>query len=60
MKFREIKNPQKFKFYIDSNNRTSRLAKLSTFKYGSNLQLAKLSPHEIKVFYSYTVAYGTP
>ena len=52
MKIREIKYPRKFKFYIDSNSKASRFAKLSTCKYGSNLQFAKLSPREIKVFYS--------
>ena len=52
MKIREIKYPQKFKFYIDSNSKASRFAKLSTCKDGSNLQFAKLSPLEIKVFYS--------
>ena len=50
MKIREIKYPQKFKFYIDSNNKASRFAKLSTCKDGSNLHFAKLSPREIKVF----------
>ena len=52
MKIREIKYPRKFKFYIDSNSKASRLAKLSTCKDGCNLQFAKLSPREIKVFYS--------
>ena len=52
MKIREIKYLRKFKFYIDSNSKASRFAKLSTCKDGSNLQFAKLSPHEIKVFYS--------
>ena len=52
MKIREIKYPQKFKSYIDSNSKSSRFAKLSTCKKGSNLQFAKLSPCEIKVFYS--------
>ena len=52
MKIREIKYPQKFKFYIDGNSEASRLAKLSTCKDISNLQFAKLSPCEIKVFYS--------
>ena len=52
MKIREIKYPRMFKFYIDSNSKASRFAKLSTCKDGSNLQFAKLSPREIKVFYS--------
>ena len=52
MKIRKIKYLQKFKCYFDSNSKTSRFAKLSTCKNGSNLQFAKLSPHEIKVFYS--------
>ena len=52
MKIREIKYPRKFKFYIDSNSKASRFTKLSTCKDGSNLQFAKLSPREIKVFYS--------
>ena len=52
IKIREIKYPRKFKFYIDSNSKASRFAKLSTCKDGSNLQFAKLSPREIKVFYS--------
>ena len=52
MKIREIRYPQKFKFYIDSNSKTSRFAKLSTCKKGSNLQFAKLSPCDIKVSYS--------
>ena len=52
MKIREIKYPRKFKFYIDSKSKASRFAKLSTCKDGSNLQFAKLSPREIKVFYS--------
>ena len=52
MKIREIKYPRMFKFYIDSNSNASRFAKLSTCKDGSNLQFAKLSPREIKVFYS--------
>ena len=52
MKIREIKYPRKFKFYIDSNSKASRFAKLSTYKDGCNLQFAKLSPREIKVFYS--------
>ena len=52
MKIREIKYPQKFKFYIDSNSKASRFAKLRTCKDGSNLQFAKLSLREIKVFYS--------
>ena len=52
LKIREIKYPRMFKFYIDSNSKASRFAKLSTCKDGSNLQFAKLSPHEIKVFYS--------
>ena len=30
MKIREIKCPQKFKFYIDSKSDTSRFAQLST------------------------------
>ena len=47
MKIREIKYPRKFKFYIDSNSKASRFAKLSTCKDGSNLQFAKLSPREI-------------
>ena len=52
MKIREIKYLRMFKFYIDSNSKASRFAKLSTCKDGSNLQFAKLSPREIKVFYS--------
>ena len=52
MKIREIKYPRMFKFYIDSNSKASRFVKLSTCKDGSNLQFAKLSPREIKVFYS--------
>ena len=52
MKIREIKYPRMFKFYIDSNSKASRFAKFSTCKDGSNLQFAKLSPREIKVFYS--------
>ena len=52
MKIREIKYPRKFKFYIDSNSKASTFAKLSTCKDGSYLQFAKLSPREIKVFYS--------
>ena len=52
MKIREIKYLRKFKFFIDSNSKASRFAKLSTCKDGSNLQFAKLSPREIKVFYS--------
>ena len=47
MKIRKIKYLQKFNFYIDSNSKTSRFAKLSTCKIGSNLQFAKLSPQEI-------------
>ena len=52
MKIREIKYPRTFKFYIGSNSKASRFAKLSTYKDGSNLQFAKLSPRKIKVFYS--------
>ena len=52
MKIREIRYPRKFKLYIDSNSKASRFAKLSTCRDGSNLQFAKLSPREIKVFYS--------
>ena len=52
MKIRTIKYPRKFNFYIDSNSKTSKFAKLSTCKNGSNLQFAKLSPHKIKVFHS--------
>ena len=57
MKIREIKYPRMFKFYIGSNtnSKTSRFAKLSTYKDGSNLQFAKLSPRKIKVFYSITL-----
>ena len=32
MKIHEIKYPQKFKFYIDSDSKISRIAKLSTCK----------------------------
>ena len=52
MKIREIKYPQMFKSYIDCISKTSRLAKLSTCKNDRNFQFAKLSPCEIKVFYS--------
>ena len=52
MKIRKIKYPRTFKFYIGSNSKTSRFAKLSTYKDGSNLQFAKLSPRKIKVFYT--------
>ena len=52
MKIREIKYPQMFKSYIDCISKTSRLAKLSTCKNDRNFQFAKLSPREIKVFYS--------
>ena len=52
MKIREIKYPRTFKFYIGSNSKASRFAKLSTYKDGSDLQFAKLSPRKIKVFYS--------
>ena len=52
MKIHEIKYPRKFEFYIGSNSKTSRFAKLSTCIRGSNLQFAKLSPRKIKVFYS--------
>ena len=34
----QIKYLQKFEFYIDSNNNTSRFAKLGTCKNGSNLR----------------------
>ena len=54
MKIREIKYPRTFKFYIGSNSKASRFAKLSTYKDGSNLQFAKFSPRKIKVFYSTT------
>ena len=52
VKIREIKYLQKFKFCIDTNSKTSRFAKLNTSRSGSNFQFAKLSPCEIKVFYS--------
>ena len=52
MKICEIKYPQMFKSYIDCISKTSRLAKLSTCKNDRNFQFAKLSPREIKVFYS--------
>ena len=52
MKIREIKYPQMFKSYIACISKTSRLAKLSTCKNDRNFQFAKLSPREIKVFYS--------
>ena len=45
----EIKHLRKFKFYIDSNSKTSTFAKLSTCKNCSNFQLAKLNPSEIRV-----------
>ena len=51
MKIHKIKYLRKLKFYIDSNSKTSRFAKLSTCKKGSNLQFTKLSPSKIKVFY---------
>ena len=59
MKICEIKYPRKFKFYIDSNSKSSRFAKLSTCKKGSNHQFVKLSPREIKVFYSIRNDIGT-
>ena len=52
MKIHEIKYPQMFKSYIDCISKTSRLAKLSTCKNDRSFQFAKLSPREIKVFYS--------
>ena len=52
MKIRKIKYPRRFKFYIASNCKASRFAKLSTSRSGSNFQFMKLSPHEIKVLYS--------
>ena len=52
MKIHKIKYLWKFKFYIDSNSKTSRFAKSSTCQNGSNFQFAKFSPLEIKVFYS--------
>ena len=56
MKIRKIKYLQNFKFYIDSNSKSSRFTKLSTCKNGSNFQFAKLSPHEIEVFLQYLSA----
>ena len=52
MKIHKIKYSQKFKFCIDSNSKTSRFAKLSTSECGSIFQFAKLSFHEMQVFYS--------
>ena len=52
MKIREIKYLQNFKFYINSNSKSFRFAKLSTCKNGKNFQFAKLSPRKNKVFYS--------
>ena len=60
MKIREIKYPQMFKSYIDCISKTSRLAKLSTCKNDRNFQFAKLSPREIKVFYSISTASHAP
>ena len=42
MKIGKIKYLRKFKFYIDSNSKTSRFAKLNTCKNSSNFQFAKL------------------
>ena len=52
MKIREIKHQQKFKVYIDSNSKSSRLVKLSICKNGSSFQLKKLSHHKIEVLLS--------
>ena len=44
IKIRKIRYPWKFKFYINSNSKSSRLAKLSICKNGSNFQFTKLGP----------------
>ena len=52
MKIREIKYQRTFEFYLDSNSKTSRFAKLSTCKSGSNFQFAKLNSRKITGFYN--------